>query len=123
MHSGACLSRTTRCHRLEVRLRKTGRELIFSYTRAHNRIESKQDRIAFLCTITVIELLERTKRHCGLAKPRSRDYEKSARPKPGPTSLSTFMSTLDRYVAGDISKPLLIFCPALLFLYANFTAI
>ena len=33
------------------------------------------------------------------------------------------MSTLDRYVAGDISKPLLIFCPALLFLYANFTAI
>ena len=33
------------------------------------------------------------------------------------------MSTLDRYVAGDISKPLLIFCPALLFLFANFTAI
>jgi lipopolysaccharide export system permease protein len=33
------------------------------------------------------------------------------------------MSTLDRYVAGDISKPLLIFCPALLFLYANFMAI
>ena len=88
-----------------------------------NRIESKQDRIAFLCTNTVIELLERTKRHCGLAKPRSRDYGKSARPKPSPTSLSTFMSTLDRYVAGDISKPLLIFCPALLFLYANFTAI
>ena len=56
-------------------------------------------------------------------KPRSRDYGKSARPKPSPTSLSTFMSTLDRYVAGDISKPLLIFCPALLFLHANFTAI
>jgi hypothetical protein len=33
------------------------------------------------------------------------------------------VSTLDRYIAGDISKPLLIFCPALLFLYANFSAI
>jgi lipopolysaccharide export system permease protein len=51
------------------------------------------------------------------------DYGKSARPKPSPTFLSTFMSTLDRYVAGAISKPLLIFCPALLFLYANFTVI
>ena len=71
----------------------------------------------------MIELLERTKRHCGVAKPRSLDYGKSARPKPSPTSLSTFISTLDRYIAGDISKPLLIFCPALLFLYANFSAI
>jgi len=71
----------------------------------------------------VIELLARTKRHSGAAKPRSRDYGKSARPKPSPTFLGTFMSTLDRYVAGDISKPLLIFCPALLFLYANFSAI
>lgn len=71
----------------------------------------------------MIELLERTKRHCGVAKPRSRDYGKSSRPKPRPTSLSTFISTLDRYIAGDISKPLLIFCPALLFLYANFSAI
>jgi len=71
----------------------------------------------------VIELLARTKRHSGAAKPRSPDYGKSARPKPSPTFLVTFISTLDRYVAGDISKPLLIFCPALLFLYANFTAI
>ncbi|HEX2929788.1 MAG TPA: hypothetical protein VHV54_08760, partial [Candidatus Binatia bacterium] len=66
----------------------------------------------------MIELLARTKRHSGAAKPRSRDVEKYARPKPSPTVLVTFMSTLDRYVAGDISKPLLIFCPALLFLYA-----
>jgi len=71
----------------------------------------------------VIELVERTKRLCGVAKPRSRDYGKSARPKPSPTFLSTFISTLDRYIAGDIFKPLLIFCPALLFLHANFTAI
>ena len=71
----------------------------------------------------MIEILERTKRHSGVAKPRSRDYGKSARPKPSPTFPGTFISTLDRYVAGDISKPLLIFCPALLFLYANFTAI
>jgi lipopolysaccharide export system permease protein len=71
----------------------------------------------------VIELLARTKRNSGAAKPRSRDYGNSARPKPSPTFLGTFMSTLDRYVAGDIFKPLLIFCPALLFLYANFTAI
>ena len=33
------------------------------------------------------------------------------------------MSTVDRYIAGDISKPLLIFCPALLFLYTNFSAV
>jgi len=33
------------------------------------------------------------------------------------------MSTLDRYVVGNISKLLLIFCPVLLFLHANFTAI
>jgi lipopolysaccharide export system permease protein len=33
------------------------------------------------------------------------------------------MSTIDRYVAGDITKPLLIFCPALLFLYVNFSVI
>ena len=71
----------------------------------------------------MIELLERTKRHSGVAKPRSRDYGKSARPKPSPTFSSTFISTLDRYITGDISKPLLIFCPALLFLYANFSAI
>jgi len=71
----------------------------------------------------VIELLARTKRHSGAAKPRSPDYGKSARPKPSPTFSGTFMSTLDRYVARDISKPLLIFCPALLFLYANFSAI
>jgi lipopolysaccharide export system permease protein len=71
----------------------------------------------------MIELLARTKRHSGAAKPRVRDYGKSARPKPSPTFRSTFMSTLDRYVAGAISKPLLIFCPALLFLYANFTAV
>jgi lipopolysaccharide export system permease protein len=71
----------------------------------------------------VIEILARTKRDSGPAKPRSRDDGKSARPKPSPTFPGTFISTLDRYVAGDISKPLLIFCPALLFLYANFTAI
>jgi len=71
----------------------------------------------------VIELLARTKRHFGAAKPRSWDYGKSARPKPCRTFPGTFISILDRYVAGDISKPLLIFCPALLFLYANFTAI
>ncbi len=71
----------------------------------------------------MIELLARTKRHSGAAKPTAEDYGKSARPKASPASLSTFMSTLDRYVAGDISKPLLIFCPALLFLFANFTAI
>ena len=71
----------------------------------------------------MIELLERTKRHCGVAKPRSRDYGKSARPKLSPTFSRTFTSTLDRYITGDISKPLLIFCPALLFLYINFSAI
>ena len=32
-------------------------------------------------------------------------------------------STLDRYVLREITKPLLIFCPALFFLYANFAAI
>jgi len=65
----------------------------------------------------VIEILARTKRHS------SRDDGKVARTKPSPTFATTFTSTVDRYVAGEISKPLLIFCPALLFLYANFTAI
>jgi len=65
----------------------------------------------------VIELLARTKRHS------SRDDGKFARTKPSTTFPSTFTSTVDRYIAGDISKPLLIFCPALLFLFANFTAI
>jgi lipopolysaccharide export system permease protein len=65
----------------------------------------------------VIELLARTKRHS------SRDDGKFARTKPSPTFPSTFTSTVDRYIAGEISKPLLIFCPALLFLFANFTAI
>ena len=71
----------------------------------------------------MIELLARTKRHSGAAKPRSLDDEKFPRTKPSPTFSRTFTSTVDRYVAGDISKPLLIFCPALLFLYANFSAI
>lgn len=65
----------------------------------------------------MIELLARTKRHS------SRDDGKFARTKPSPTFPSTFTSTVDRYIAGEISKPLLIFCPALLFLFANFTAI
>jgi lipopolysaccharide export system permease protein len=65
----------------------------------------------------VIELLARTKRHS------PRDDGKFARTKPSPTFPSTFTSTVDRYIAGEISKPLLIFCPALLFLFANFTAI
>ena len=71
----------------------------------------------------MIELLPRTKRHSGAAKPRSQDYGKSARPKLSPTFSRTFTSTVDRYITGDISKPLLIFCPALLFLYINFSAI
>ena len=71
----------------------------------------------------MIELLERTKRYSGAAKPRSQDYGKSARPKLSPTFSRTFTSTVDRYITGDISKPLLIFCPALLFLYINFSAI
>ena len=65
----------------------------------------------------MIETLARTKRHS------SRDDGKFARTRPSPTFPSTFTSTVDRYVAGNISKPLLIFCPALLFLYANFSAI
>ncbi len=65
----------------------------------------------------MIELLARTKRHS------PRDDGKFARTKPSPTFPSTFTSTVDRYIAGEISKPLLIFCPALLFLFANFTAI
>ena len=71
----------------------------------------------------MIELLERTKRYSGAAKPRSQDYGKSARPKSSPTFSRTFTSTVDRYITGDISKPLLIFCPALVFLYINFSAI
>src|SRR4029434_5277243 len=65
----------------------------------------------------------RIKRNSGAPKPRSRDDGKLARPKTSSTFPGTFISTLDRYIAADISKPLLIFCPALLFLYANFTAI
>ena len=65
----------------------------------------------------MIEILARTKRHS------SRDDGKLARTKLSPTFPITFISTLDRYVAGEIFKPLLIFCPALLFLYANFSAI
>ena len=53
----------------------------------------------------------------------SRDDGKLARKKLSLTFPGTFISILDRYVAADISKPLLIFCPALLFLYANFSAI
>ena len=71
----------------------------------------------------MIELLARTKPDSVAAKPTSRDYGKSARPKPSPTFSSTLISTVDRYVAGDVLKPLLIFCPALLFIYANFTAV
>ena len=71
----------------------------------------------------MIELLARTKRYFGEATPKLEDSGKSARPKPSSTFRGAFISTLDRYIAGDISKPLLIFCPALLFLYANFTAI
>jgi len=71
----------------------------------------------------VIEILARSKRHSGAVKPRSRHDGKSPRPKPSPTFGGSFISILDRYVAAEISKPLLIFCPALLFLYANFTAI
>ena len=96
---------------------------LYSAILVRNRIESNQDKKHFFAPITVIELLARTKRHFRAAKPRSPDYGKSARPKPSPTFPSTFMSTLDRYVARDISKPLLIFCPALLFLFANFSAI
>ena len=65
----------------------------------------------------MIEILARTKRHS------SRDDGKLARTKLSPTFPITFISTLDRYVAGEIFKPLLIFCPVLLFLYANFSAI
>lgn len=53
----------------------------------------------------------------------SRDDGKLARKKLSLTFPGTFISILDRYVAADISKPLLIFCPALLFLYASFSAI
>ena len=65
----------------------------------------------------MIESSARTKRHS------SRDDDQLARTKTSPTFPITFISTLDRYVAVNISKPLLIFCPALLFLYANFSAI
>ena len=69
------------------------------------------------------KLQARAQRYSGAAKPRPPDDEKPQRTKPSPTFSRTFNSILDRYVAGDISKPLLIFCPALLFLYANFSAI
>jgi lipopolysaccharide export system permease protein len=65
----------------------------------------------------VIEILARTKRHS------SPDDEKFPRTRLSPTFTTTFTSIVDRYVARDISKPLLIFCPALLFLYVNFSAI
>jgi len=71
----------------------------------------------------VIKLQARTKRHSGAAKPSSLEYKDFPRTKFSPTFSRTFTSTVDRYIAGDISKPLLIFCPALLFLYVNFSAI
>ena len=49
--------------------------------------------------------------------------EEFPRTKLGQTFSRTFTSTIDRYVTKDITKPLLIFCPALLFLYVNFSAI
>src|ERR1041384_3401370 len=49
--------------------------------------------------------------------------EEFPRTKLGQTFSRTFTSTIDRYVTKDITKPLLIFCPALLFLYINFSAI
>ena len=71
----------------------------------------------------MIKLQARTKRHSGAAKPSSLEYKDFPRTKFSPTFSRTFTSTVDRYIAGDISKPLLIFCPALLFLYVNFSAI
>jgi lipopolysaccharide export system permease protein len=76
-----------------------------------------------LWPVTVIKLQTRTNRYFEAAKPRSLDDKEFRRTKPSPRFSRAFTSTLDRYVAGDISKPLLIFCPALLFLYANFSAI
>jgi lipopolysaccharide export system permease protein len=71
----------------------------------------------------VIEILAPTKRHSAATKLKSRDEGKFARTKLSPTFSRTLLSTVDRYIAREISKPLLIFCPALLFLFANFTAI
>lgn len=73
--------------------------------------------------VTVIKLQDRSKRDSGAGKPRSLEEEKFPRAKLSPKFSRTFTSTLDRYVAGDISKPLLIFCPGLLFLYVNFSAV
>jgi lipopolysaccharide export system permease protein len=104
-------------------LRKAGR---YRYIRKklarHRHRKQARSNKHFHAPITVIQILGR-KRYSGVTNPPSRDDGKLARPKPSLTFSGTFVSTFDRYVAGDISKPLLIFCPALLFLYANFTAI
>jgi len=71
----------------------------------------------------VNELPAPTKRHSTATKRKSRDDGDLARTKLSPTFSGAFFSTFDRYIAGEISKPLLIFCPALLFLFANFTAV
>jgi lipopolysaccharide export system permease protein len=71
----------------------------------------------------VIKLQACTKRYSGAAKPRSLEDENFPRTKFSPTFSRTFTSTVDRYITRDISKPLLIFCPALLFLYVNFSAV
>ncbi|MGN6733484.1 MAG: LptF/LptG family permease, partial [Candidatus Binatia bacterium] len=71
----------------------------------------------------MIKLQDRSKRDSGAGKPRSLEEEKFPRAKLSPKFSRTFTSTLDRYIAGDISKPLLIFCPALLFLYVDFSAV
>jgi lipopolysaccharide export system permease protein len=71
----------------------------------------------------VIKLQARTKRDSAAAQPRSLEDEQFPRTQLSQTFSRTFTSTVDRYITGDISKPLLIFCPALLFLYVNFSAI
>ena len=95
---------------------------LYSTDLARNRIEIQHDRIS-ISPVTVIKLQAGAKRHSGAGKPRSLEEEKFPRTKFSPKFSRTFTSILDRYVAGDISKPLLIFCPALLFLYANFSGI
>ena len=71
----------------------------------------------------MIKLQARIKRHSGAPKPTPLEDEKFPRTQLSPTFSRTFTSTVDRYITADISKPLLIFCPALLFLYVNFSAI
>jgi lipopolysaccharide export system permease protein len=71
----------------------------------------------------VIKLQARTKRHSRTARQLPLEDEKFARTKLSQTFSRTFTSIVDRYITGDITKPLLIFCPALLFLYVNFSAI